>query len=51
MQIAGNGHLGPPLANKKPGRGNLPKGRVRVPGLLAIYLTWLQAGRLKLTTG
>jgi hypothetical protein len=35
------------LANKKPGRGNLPKDRARIPGLLAICLTWLQAGRLK----
>jgi hypothetical protein len=33
------------LANKKPGRWIGPG--TRVPGLLAIYLTWLQAGRLK----
>jgi hypothetical protein len=34
------------LGHKKPGR--YVSGRVtRVPGLLAIYLTWLQAGRLK----
>src|SRR4029077_9232444 len=37
----------PPSANKKPA-GKIFRPGSRVPGLLAICLTWLQAGRLKL---
>jgi hypothetical protein len=33
-------------ANKKPA-GEKSRPGTRVPGLLAIYFTWLQAGRLK----
>src|SRR3984893_517102 len=38
-------------SNKNPGRNVSEPGSYRSPGLLAICLTWLQAGRLKLTTG
>jgi len=34
------------VANKKPA-GEISRPGSRVPGLLAICLTWLQAGRLK----
>jgi hypothetical protein len=40
-----NGH-------KKTGLEKFPRaGITRSPACLAIYLTWLQAGRLKITTG
>jgi hypothetical protein len=44
--LSRRGHMTLLQANKKPA-GEKSRPGTRVPGLLAIYFTWLQAGRLK----